>query len=190
MKKTRVVIGIPCLMLGGSELATLSLARALVGGGYDVTVCCYYEHDAAMRNALRRPGRGVARSVAGSRASVPTLVTYSGLNSRMWSTCISPQAWSILAARAGVSVSATVHAAGQKGCGWKAIALRFAARFTDHFFCVSQSRMPGWVHIACGREGLPGAGLTQHDLQRCRRARTCRRPERSASVSEIPPKPG
>jgi hypothetical protein len=49
----RVIVCIPCLLLGGSELATLSLARALGGGGYDVTICCYYEHDAAMEKRFR-----------------------------------------------------------------------------------------------------------------------------------------
>ncbi|MDI9432757.1 MAG: glycosyltransferase family 4 protein [Planctomycetota bacterium] len=152
MKKTRVVIGIPCLMLGGSELATLSLARALVGGGYDVTVCCYYEHDAAMVERFEKAGARVellGLSRGSLRHLFSTLVTYfrSQQPDVVHVQYFAPGMVPILAARrAGVQrIFATVHAAGQKGYGWKAKAmLRFAARFTDHFFCVSQNAEQFW----------------------------------------------
>lgn len=43
-----VIVSIPCLLLGGSELATSSVVKSLVQGKYKVTVCCYYESDPAM----------------------------------------------------------------------------------------------------------------------------------------------
>ena len=52
----KVVIGIPCLLLGGSELATLSLVKTLVREQYEVTVCCYYERDAAMVRRFEQVG--------------------------------------------------------------------------------------------------------------------------------------
>ncbi len=52
--RQHVIISIPCLLLGGSELATLSLVAALVQGEYEVIVCCYYEHDVAMVRRFTR----------------------------------------------------------------------------------------------------------------------------------------
>ncbi len=157
MKKTRIVIGIPCLMLGGSELATLSLARALVERGYDVTVCCYFEHDAAMVKRFEKAGARVellGLSRGSLRHLYSTLVTYfrSQRPDVVHVQYFAPGMVPILAARrAGVQrIFATVHAAGQKGYGWKARAmLRFAARFTDHFFCVSRNAEQFWFGSVC-----------------------------------------
>ena len=38
------LICIPCLLTGGTEIQTLSTVQALVHGGHDVTVACYFEH--------------------------------------------------------------------------------------------------------------------------------------------------
>jgi hypothetical protein len=52
----RVVIGIPCLLLGGSEMAALFFAKALLRYGYNTTLCCYYEHDEEMVRRFERVG--------------------------------------------------------------------------------------------------------------------------------------
>ena len=52
----KVVITVPCLMVGGTEIQTLDLARALTGGGYKVTVCVYFEHDPVMLENFRAQG--------------------------------------------------------------------------------------------------------------------------------------
>ncbi|MBD5171806.1 MAG: glycosyltransferase family 4 protein [Bacteroidales bacterium] len=44
----KVLIGISCLLEGGTEIQTLSLAKALLKGGYDVKVVCYFEHTTQM----------------------------------------------------------------------------------------------------------------------------------------------
>lgn len=44
----KVLIGIPCLMTGGTEIQTLSLVQALVAAGHQVEVACYFEHSAQM----------------------------------------------------------------------------------------------------------------------------------------------
>lgn len=44
-KKPSVVIGLPVLLVGGTERQTLTITRILCGGGYPVTVLCYYEYD-------------------------------------------------------------------------------------------------------------------------------------------------
>ncbi len=146
------MISIPCLLLGGSELATLSLAKVLRQDGYDVTVCCYYEHEAAIVDRFARAGakmvlldmtRGRLRPLFSTlldlfRSQRPDVVHVQ---------YFAPGMVPILAARrAGVKhVFATVHAAGQQGYGAKAKAmLRFSACFTDHFFCVSHNAERFW----------------------------------------------
>lgn len=48
MSDVRVLIAIPCLLLGGTEYQTLTLAKALLENGYAVRLVCYFEHDPKM----------------------------------------------------------------------------------------------------------------------------------------------
>ena len=49
----KILIAIPCLLLGGTEYQTLTLVKALKQSGYDVTVLCYFEHDPRMITYMR-----------------------------------------------------------------------------------------------------------------------------------------
>lgn len=40
----KILITIPCLLTGGTEIQTLNLVRALVKGGHQVTTACYFEY--------------------------------------------------------------------------------------------------------------------------------------------------
>lgn len=40
----KVLICIPCLLTGGTEIQTLSLVDALVASGHNVVVACYFEY--------------------------------------------------------------------------------------------------------------------------------------------------
>lgn len=44
----KVLVCIPCLLTGGTEIQTLSLVAALVGAGHEVVVACYFEHSEEM----------------------------------------------------------------------------------------------------------------------------------------------
>ncbi len=44
----KVVIGIPCLLTGGTEIQTLSLVQALIAVGHQVEVVCYFEYSPQM----------------------------------------------------------------------------------------------------------------------------------------------
>lgn len=44
MKSKNVLVTIPYLVIGGTEIQTLNLVRALIGGGYNVSVLCLYRH--------------------------------------------------------------------------------------------------------------------------------------------------
>lgn len=64
----RVLVGIPCLLTGGTEVQTLSLVEAIVAAGHEVTVACYFEHAEAMTDRYRCAGAKVELlSADGSR---------------------------------------------------------------------------------------------------------------------------
>lgn len=44
MKSKNVLVTIPYLVIGGTEIQTLNLVRALIDGGYNVSVLCLYRH--------------------------------------------------------------------------------------------------------------------------------------------------
>lgn len=55
----KVLICIPCLMTGGTEIQTLNIVQALVQSGHDVTVACYFEHTPDMVARYRKAGAQV-----------------------------------------------------------------------------------------------------------------------------------
>lgn len=54
-----VLVCIPCLLTGGTEIQTLSLVQALVMAGHDVTVACYFEHTPEMIKRYEKSGATV-----------------------------------------------------------------------------------------------------------------------------------
>ena len=55
----KTLICIPCLMTGGTEIQTLNTVHALVQGGHEVTVACYFEHTPEMVARYRKAGAEV-----------------------------------------------------------------------------------------------------------------------------------
>lgn len=55
----KILIAIPCLLTGGTEIQTLNLVRALVLGGHDVTTACYFEHSDYMVGMYEQAGSKV-----------------------------------------------------------------------------------------------------------------------------------
>ena len=55
----KALICIPCLLTGGTEIQTLNTVQALVQGGHDVTVACYFEHSPEMVARYREAGAKV-----------------------------------------------------------------------------------------------------------------------------------
>ena len=53
------LICIPCLLTGGTEIQTLNTVHALVQGGHEVTVACYFEHTPDMVERYRKAGARV-----------------------------------------------------------------------------------------------------------------------------------
>lgn len=52
----KILVTIPCLMTGGTEIQTLNLVRALVGGGHEVVIACYFEHTDYMIEQYEKAG--------------------------------------------------------------------------------------------------------------------------------------
>ena len=55
----KILIAIPCLLTGGTEIQTLNLVKALVAGGHEVVTACYFEHSPGMVENYRRAGSRV-----------------------------------------------------------------------------------------------------------------------------------
>ena len=55
----KILICIPCLLTGGTEIQTLNTVHALVQGGHQVTVACYFEHTPDMVDRYRKAGAEV-----------------------------------------------------------------------------------------------------------------------------------
>lgn len=65
-----ILVCIPCLMTGGTEIQTLSLAKALVTAGHEVITVCYFEHTNEMVERYQQAGsRIVCLSVDGCRTA-------------------------------------------------------------------------------------------------------------------------
>ncbi|MDO4949027.1 MAG: glycosyltransferase family 4 protein [Bacteroidales bacterium] len=54
-----VLITMPCLLTGGTEIQTLNLVHALVQGGHEVTTACYFEHTYYMTDLYEKAGSKV-----------------------------------------------------------------------------------------------------------------------------------
>lgn len=55
----KTLICLPCLLTGGTEIQTLNTVHALVQGGHEVTVACYFEHTPYMVERYRKAGAEV-----------------------------------------------------------------------------------------------------------------------------------
>lgn len=148
----RIVVTLPVLLLGGTEVQTLQQVRVLVGAGYRVTVCCFYEHDEGMRAEMAKAGARVVLLGADWSSGLWPLLRR--LVAFFWHErpdivhvqYMAPGFMPVIAARlAGVrTVFATVHQPGRP-YGRKAhLLLRIAARLCTAFFCNSQAVEKSW----------------------------------------------
>ena len=154
MKKNKhVLIALPVLLVGGTEIQTLSLLKVLLSSGYRVTVCCYYEFDLSMVRQFEASGaevilmkyeratglwhlaKGLIRLFKEQKPDI-VHVQY-----------LAPGLIPIIAARLACVpvILATVHIAGSIVYGKKAkMLLRIAALFCTRFICVSRGVEEFW----------------------------------------------
>jgi L-malate glycosyltransferase len=154
-----VLIALPVLLIGGTEIQTLSLVRVLLSAGYKVTVCCYYEYDEKVADWFRQAGAEVILLGLVRDRKKFGLFTILRLVRSLFSIFnslrpdvvhvqyLAPGLVPILAARlAGVpKIISTVHIAGDIVYGKKAkVLLRIAALFCTRFICVSRGVEEFW----------------------------------------------
>lgn len=147
-----VMIGIPVLLLGGTEIQTLTLVKALIEKKYCVTVCCYYNYDEVMTEMIEKAGAKLLLLKLDRSAGLFHLL----LNLKLLFSAsrpdivhvqyIAPGLIPLLAATLArvPKVFATVHQPGRT-YGWKMrLMLRCAARLCTVFFCNSLAVERSW----------------------------------------------
>ena len=154
-----VVIGLPVLLVGGTEVQTLSLVRVLLSGGYRVTVCCYYEFDEDVVLWFREAGAEILllrlvrdRQQFGFGTMLHLVTSLFTMFRKIRPDIVhvqylAPGLIPILAARLArvPAIITTVHIAGSIVYGKKAkMLLRIAALFCTRFICVSRGVEEFW----------------------------------------------
>jgi L-malate glycosyltransferase len=151
--KKKIVIAMPLLLLGGTEIHTLSLVEALVAAEHDVTVCCYYEYDESVTKRFRHAGAKVdllklRRSEGLTHLLRKLIIFFKATHPDIVHVqYLAPGLVPIIAAQLDriSTIFATVHIAGSIAYGKKAkILLRFAAKLCTAFFCVSKGVEEFW----------------------------------------------
>lgn len=158
-KIRHVLIGLPVLLVGGTEVQTLSLVRVLLSGGYRVTVCCYYEFDEEVVMWFQKAGAEVLLlrlirnlqqfSIFSTLSLVRLLLS---LFRRIKPDIVhvqylAPGLIPIVTARLArvPIIFSTVHIAGSIVYGEKAkMLLRLAALLCTRFICVSRGVEEFW----------------------------------------------
>jgi glycosyltransferase involved in cell wall biosynthesis len=151
-KPSQVLICIPMLLIGGTEMQTLNLVRVLVPNGYHVSACCYYEYEEVMVSEFRS---------AAAKVILMRLKRSDGLlhlmqeMKKVFKTVhpnivhvqyVAPGLIPIISARlSGIrTLFVTVHQPGTP-YGLKAkLFLRLGAYLSTAFFCVSKSAEKSW----------------------------------------------
>ena len=147
-----ILILLPVLLVGGTEIQTMSLVRALRFGGYNVSVCCYYEHDDSVISQIESSGTNVIlldlrRSAGISPLFLHLKRLFEDLEPHIVHVqYIAPGLIPIIAAKiAGVRrIFATVHQPGRP-YGWRPkFLIQVAAQLCDVFFCNSKAVEESW----------------------------------------------
>jgi glycosyltransferase involved in cell wall biosynthesis len=149
---SKVLIAIPVLFVGGTEIHTLNLVKTLTTGGYHVSVCCYYDHDIAMVSKFKETGAEIIlMGLRRPEGLLPLFIELINLFKKLKPGTvhvqyIAPGLIPIIAAKAaGIKrVFATVHQPGTI-YRWKhKMFVRIAAHLCDAFFCNSRSVEESW----------------------------------------------
>ncbi|GBC62211.1 glycosyltransferase family 1 protein [Desulfonema ishimotonii] len=150
--RPRVLICIPVLLTGGTEMQTLHLVRTLIAGNYRVTICCYHEYEENIAACFRESGAAVILLNLDRKQGIFRLfrslrrVFMEFQDAVVHVQYISPGLLPIIAARLGGirTVFATVHQPGRTyGLRAKCF-LRVASLLATAFFCVSRSAEESW----------------------------------------------
>jgi glycosyltransferase involved in cell wall biosynthesis len=155
----KVLITIPCLLQGGTELQTLSLSKVLQSCGHKVCVLCYFEFDDYIVEEFHSTGSKVELLNLNRMTGPLSLINILRVKIRSVKPDIvhvqymAPGTLPIIAARLAVvkRIFATVHQPYTKSHGRRAkIMLRASSLLTTRFIAVSQYAEKSWF----GTSGL------------------------------------
>lgn len=152
MQRSHIVIGIPVLLWGGTEIQSLTLIQALQEMGYSITVCCYHEYDLSMVDAMEQTGAEV--DLLGLERTANYLATFNALRKYFKKKqpdvvhirYIAPGLVPILAARA-TGIQNVFITLGQLGTPYGPVPklfMRIAAFFAKCIICTSQEIEKSW----------------------------------------------
>lgn len=152
LNERKVIVTLPVLLTGGTEIQAMTLVKVLVTAGYDVTVCCFYDFEPSMVIAMEKTGARVVllklNREDGLWVLLKNLVSY--FRKEKPEIChiqyMAPGFIPVLAARMArvPVVFATVHQPGHP-YGKKAhYLLQMAARLCAQFICISRSVESSW----------------------------------------------
>jgi len=147
-----VIVSLPVLNVGGTEIQTLNLARVLVSAGYHVTICCYYEYDVGIVRKFEAVGAEVLlmkyERISGLWHLAKGLIRFFKEKKPdiVHVQYIAPGLIPILAAKlSGIpTVFATVHQPGIPYGLKVKLFLRIGSSLCKTFFCVSKSVEKSW----------------------------------------------
>jgi L-malate glycosyltransferase len=157
-----VLVLTPVLLLGGTEIQTLSMVRILIKGGYRVTVCCYYEYDSRIVDEFQSAGAEIEllkldRSTTKSKfGEIVTLVRslFSEFHTHRGSIVhvqyVAPGLVPVLAAKiSGVQrIFATIHYPRHDLGNMELLFVRLAARLCTFFICNSAATERSWFGVS------------------------------------------
>ncbi len=152
MRQQNVLIAIPVLLVGGTEIQTLNLVSVLLIAGYQVTVCCYYEFESSMVSKMERTGaKVILMKLKRSDGMLSLVCKLKKIVNELQPDIvhvqyIAPGFVPIVAARlSGIrAIFATVHQPGRL-YGWKPrLLIRVALHLCTAFFCNSKSVEESW----------------------------------------------
>lgn len=167
----RILLAIPCLERGGTEMQTLYLAKSLLEAGHSVDVVCYFEIDQSVVDEFVECGCGVDLLRLDRGLSSTGFVRLMRAYYRRFRPDVlhvqymTPGALSILAARlAGVpNLLATVHQPYTSAHGSTARKLlRFSALLCDRFVAVSMAAEASWFGTSNDCAALTGRKGPRH----------------------------
>jgi L-malate glycosyltransferase len=152
MIQTNVLIAIPMLLVGGTEMQTLNLIRVLIEASYKVTVCCYYEYDKSMVSQISRIGANVLlMKLDRTKGMVLLILKLRKIIKEIHPDIVhvqyvAPGLLPVIAARIAsvATIFATVHQPGRTYNRRAKLLLRTASRLCNAFFCNSKSVEASW----------------------------------------------
>ena len=176
MSEKTIVIALPMLLMGGTEIQTLALVRVLRKHGHRVIVCCYYESEIEMVEEFRREGAEVIllqlQRESGRISFLQMLLLLWDLRKFYRKTkpdivhvqYVAPGLIPILAARFALvnKVFATIHyprhSFGTREAGF----VRAAARLCSIFFCNSLATERSWFGAGSVYDGSADTSRSSH----------------------------